>query len=310
MRIGLCHLLLLIPCLAGCQTLAQPPGTAKEALTMAAGFLEAGEPDKALAVLDATGDTNLSLDDKSQFYLLVGTAEFRRNDPWAGYGRIRDFVQKHQFRRHSQELADLMFQIGETLALSDAGFLFFWSNRVRGRAVLKDFVSHYPTNPHENDAQYRLGEMSFEDGDYEDARQRFAKIIFDSVWSTKAAFRVAMCYYRALEGPDYDLGEMEKAKNELTDFLASRVENPAYRAAAEQALSTVRAWLARKHVLIADFYFEVGNQRGGRHHLRLASGYGDTAPGERARRRLAATRDRVEATSPLPGATPPPDPAR
>lgn len=303
------HRPLLSPCfcvlalvLAGCQAVTRIPKTPKDALTIGEELLAEKKPAEAIATLDYFGPDRLpGLDDKAKWYLLAGTARFQTGEAWDAYLLIRDFIREHRFLPLVPRLAKLTYQIGDQLAHSDGSFWIFYSDRQRGKTVLSDFVTVYSTNPHMPDALHRLGEIAYQDGRYELARERYTQIITggyqNSVWNTKAVFRVAMCYFRRLEGPEYDLAEMEKAMVELTDFLKSDVENPKFRVEAQAALRTVHSWLAEKHESIASFYLQLGNVQGGRHHLNLArTQFPETAAAKRAGRRLM----RLDRTAPSP----------
>ena len=99
---------------------------------------------------------------------------------------------------------------------------------------------------------------------------------------------------RRLEGPEYDRKEMARAMAELTDFLASSVENPTFRSEARAALATVRSWLSLKHILIAEFYETVGNDQGLRYHLGIAATkFPETKAAARAGKRLERLKARA-----------------
>lgn len=286
MRSCLGFWLLVIGGLGACRSLDVPPQNSRECLALAQTYLEEQEYDMALTALGYFNPDGLSLDDQSLWYLIIGTANHRLGQHWAAYEEVRKFAIKRQFRRHSDQIANLLYDIGEALARRNSGF-FLWFDRQRARTVLKTLVSYYPANSHRDDARYRLGELAYGDGNFEEARLRFSNINVDSVWNTKSLFRVAMCYYRNLHGPEYDLAEMEQARRELTGFLESRIENPQYRKVAATALANVHEMLAEKHQNIADFYFEIENQRGGLHHLQHAADrYPQSRAGQRAQKRL------------------------
>ncbi len=290
MHLLTCQTFLLVgAALGGCQSLTTPPRGSVEALDMAKTLIEAKKYDEAIAVLQHYGAEPLALEDKSRWYLLGGTALYAAGEPWDAYELFRDFIREHSIPAPAR--ADLTYKIGETLAASDYSFWPFYSSRNETVQVLSTFVSLYSTRPQMPDALHRLGEIAYEDGKYELARHRFTQIItnrFDrSVWNTKAAFRVAMCYFRQLEGPEYDLEGMELAMRELTDFLKPELENPGFRREAQAALRTVRSWLGDKHLGIADFYLILRNRRGEYHHLLIAlNQFPETAAAKRAAQRL------------------------
>lgn len=261
-----------------------------ESLGIARELIDAEDYYGALETLEYFGPDSLSVEERASWHLWGGTAYFRAGEAWDAFYLIRDFLDEGRFLPTTSDLADLTYEIGEQLATSDGSFWIFQSDRTEGTVVLKTFVSLYPRHPKMPDALHRLGEIAFEDGNYEVARERYTQIITDgynSVWNTKAAFRVAMCYFHRLEGPEYDLAEMNKAAIELTDFLDSQVEDLGFRREADAALQSVTSWLAQKYVSIAEFYFEIDNELGGRQNLRRAwEGYPETDAGAQAGQRL------------------------
>lgn len=274
----------------GCQSITRIPLDPTDSLGIAKELTDSEDYYGALETLEYFGPDPLSVEDRAYWHLLGGTALLRAGEPWEAFALIRGFLDEGRFLLRTAELANLTYEIGEQLATSDGSFWVFQSDRTEGATVLKVFVSLYPRHKNMPDALHRLGEIAFEDGNYEVARERYTQIItdgYDTFWSPKAAFRVAMCYFHRLEGPEYDLAEMEKAQVELTDFLSSTVDDLGFRREADSALRTVKSWLAQKYVSIAEFYFEVDNDRGGIENLRRAwQGYPETNAGAEAGQRL------------------------
>lgn len=283
--------LLVIAGLCGCQSLEAPPQDDRASLVIAQTYLAEKNYAMALKALDLFTPDRMSLDDQSLWYLVIGTAHHQLGEHWTAFSKIRQFAIKQQFRRHSEQIANLLYDIGEALAQRDSNVMILWSDRQRAKSALTTLISYYPINSHLDDAQYRLGELAYKNGDFEEARLRFSKISLDSPWITKSLFRVAMCYFRNLEGPEYDLAEMERANNELAGFLASDIENPRYRQIANGALFRVQEMLAEKHRKISDYYFELDQPGGGFLYLqKLTDKYPKTSAGKSAKARLRTLR--------------------
>ena len=119
---------------------------------------------------------------------------------------------------------------------------------------------------------------------YRDLMRRYP----DSEWVVYARFRFAMSIVAGLQGPDYDLDQMEHASRELRDFLRGEPENPDFVATASAALARLQEWRAARHLNIADFYRRVDNELGERLHLQYAcvDELRDTTAGRAARARL------------------------
>jgi outer membrane protein assembly factor BamD (BamD/ComL family) len=262
-----------------------PTAAIKEAETL----LVQQKPEAALVVLKHFDHEEFSGAEQARRTTLLGKAYYMTGDSWGAYKEIKDFARDYP-SSPTAEVADVHLKAGLQLLKSNGGFLFFYSDKKRGRQVLGDFLIYYQYSPRVPDVLHELAESAFRDQDYELAKERYAQLIQDhksSEWVTLARFRVAMCYFYRLEGPPYDLGEMMRARNELRDFLATPTENPKMVQQARDALAQVQEWLGVKHVMIADFYATIHNRYGTLHHLRIAkSDFPDTVGGQIARRRL------------------------
>ena len=169
---------------------------------------------------------------------------------------------------------DLVWEIGKQLAGSDAGFLFFWSDRSGGRVALEHLITRHPDSPRTGDALRILGDLAFEDHEYELAQTRYRDLLLnqpDGEWFVWAQYRFAMSIVASLEGPEYDLDRMEHAVRELRAFLTTKPENPEILLSATGALATLQEWRIERHLHIAGFYRTVRNATGERLHLARAT---------------------------------------
>ena len=86
----------LVVVVSGCQSAAiTPPKVPADAMGMAQTLIEAKNYDQALAVLHHFGAEPLSLEDKSRWYLLGGTALYRSGEPWDAFELFQDFIREH-----------------------------------------------------------------------------------------------------------------------------------------------------------------------------------------------------------------------
>jgi outer membrane protein assembly factor BamD (BamD/ComL family) len=139
--------------------------------------------------------------------------------------------------------------------------------------VLEHLITRHPDTQRLADALRLLGDLAYDDGNYELAQERFRDLMRrrpESEWVKYAGFRFAMSIVDSLQGPDYDLDKMNLAVRELSDFLATAPENPELLAKAQAALQQLREWRAERHLSIAAFYRRVGNVDGERYHLEIA----------------------------------------
>ncbi|MEM7205692.1 MAG: outer membrane protein assembly factor BamD [Planctomycetota bacterium] len=277
--------------LAGCSSaplIADP----EAALSAAEAALTDGRAQDAVAILEPLGAEAYTGQQLERFKLNLARGMAASGDLWDAFQLIRDFEEEHPFAALRGEIQDLEYEIGERLITSDWRFLFFASDEDDGRVVLEHFQVRYPQHPAAADALRLLGEKAFRERQWEQARERFGRLLLkhpDSEWVPLARFRIAIAAFESLEGPAYDLRSLVRAHNELRDFLGQGVENPGFATTAREALATVREWLGEKHLLIADFYRRVGSPAGSELHLaRAAQAFPDTAAGQRAAEQMGA----------------------
>jgi outer membrane protein assembly factor BamD (BamD/ComL family) len=255
--------------------------------------LAQGRPEAAREILEEMDEESFTGADLERYLLRLGQAKADTGDRWDAYKVIRNFSDDYAFSDYVNDVQDLEYRVGTMLIQDPGGFWFFGEDEDDGQVVLEHFVLHFPKHPGTPDALRLLGEKAYRDRDYFLARQRFRDLVLqhqNSEWVPLARFRIAMASFRLLVGPAYDLRSMLRAHNELQEFLNTRVENPAFRQEAVDALATVREWLGEKHLQIADFYHTIGNGQGERVHLQVAATtYPDTAAGEAAAARLPAS---------------------
>jgi outer membrane protein assembly factor BamD (BamD/ComL family) len=289
MRFRVLVLALLGAC-AGTPTVTQDPETV---LAEAERRLVADDyagADELLASLDVD---SLSKPLRPRHALALARARAGLGELWDAFEAIRRFADDHPHSELRDQVVDLQYRIGSTLARSDRGFLFFWSDRNGGRTCLEHLITRYPETTHLADALRILGELAFEDGDMEDAKNRYRELMRqrpESEWVPLARFRYAMCIVASLRGPEYDLDQMQHATKELNDFLANPPENPEFLREATDARDRLLRWQAERHVLVADFYARIGNRAGEVEHLRKA-----VAPEFAATDASAAARKRLQA---------------
>jgi len=259
---------------AACATSRGPLPTAPQLVAAAEAQVQAGNYDDALATLDPVLGNRCPKRLRDRRDLTRARAEFGRGKPWQSFLILERFSDDHPLSELRPQVVELLWSVGTTLIESDGGFLFFWSDRRAGKAVLEHLITRHPDTRRLADALRILGDMSFDEGDYETAQVRYRNIILDrpdSDWRFYAKFRMAMSIVASLRGPDYDLDQMEHAVTELRSFLRTDPESPQMLAEAQRALQQILEWQVRRHLDIATFYRTLGNQEGQLHHATLAT---------------------------------------
>jgi outer membrane protein assembly factor BamD (BamD/ComL family) len=167
----------------------------------------------------------------------------------------------------------MLWDLAEALRRRDDGFLFFWSDRTGARTVLEHLTTNYPDSPRVGDALKILGDLAYEDGEFELAQQRYGDLMLNhpDEWVAYARFRYGMSIVGCLEGAEYDLVRIEEADRELSGFLAGRFENPDMNQAAEATVAMLRNWQITHELGVASFYARIANAPGELHHLERAA---------------------------------------
>ncbi len=261
-------------------------------LDQARDLLAAGDANGTYALLDLIPEESLTAVELPRYKILLARSLYDIGSPWTAFETIRDFADDHRYSEHNQDVERLEFAIGKQLIQSDASYFIFGTDADDGEIVLSHFVSRYPTAPDVPEALKLLGNLAYAEQRYLMARERFRQLFEDhtsSEWAEFAHFRIAYSGFKSLVGPEYDLAEMLLTRNELRDYLATNPERPEFRNQAGAALATVTAWMATRHLMIADFYREIGNSTGEVHHLEIAArDFGNQRSGALATKRLRA----------------------
>ncbi|MCR9245751.1 MAG: outer membrane protein assembly factor BamD [bacterium] len=260
--------------LGGCASAPEPHPDPEGAIATAEQQLQAGDAAAAVAILQALATETLPFRLAERHQLALGAALYNSGQVWNAFQIIERFPEKFPHSDRRAAVAELEYRIGKTLLESGRSFLFFYSERRGGRAALEHLLTRHPDSARVPDALRLLGDMSFEDEDYVLAQERYRDLMRrypDSEWVVYARFRYAMSIVAGLQGPEYDLDQMQHASRELADFLAAQPENPDFVAQAGEALERLREWRAERHLVIAAFYLRVDNPKGHRLHLEYAA---------------------------------------
>ncbi|MFK7743381.1 MAG: tol-pal system YbgF family protein [Planctomycetota bacterium] len=268
---GLGALLVLASCVAPPPT----PQQSQQLLATAEAQITAGSFDDAIAALDSIDELRCPKRLRDRRDIARAEAELGRGKPWRAYLALDEFNDLYPYSERRGRVVEILWQASKAMFERDSNVLFFWSDRNGGRTVLEHLITRNPDTQRLADALRILGDIEFENGNYEMAQERYRDIILnrpESDWRFYAQFRFAMSIVAGLRGPDYDLDRMQHAVTELRGFLDNAPENPEMRGEAERALQQVLGWQMQRHLLVADYYRTLKNIAGQRLHLQQATG--------------------------------------
>ncbi|MBL8725470.1 MAG: outer membrane protein assembly factor BamD [Planctomycetes bacterium] len=276
--------------LASCATVSLDDPDRELAAAEAA--LAAREPGRALAVLQKHDVQSFPSRLRDRFDHLRIQAHAEAGDPDAAFTVAETFADRHPHSDLRPQIGERIWQLAVAVLARDGGLWPFWSDRRSSRTMLEHLITRYPEHVRTADALRQLGDLAYDDRNHALAQERYRDLLRrcpNSEWVKYASFRYAMSLFAGLQGPDYDLDQIEHTRRELEAFLGGKPENPEFVKAAATALQQVIAWQAERHLRVAHFYRTIGNLHGQRLHLEIAAGapLAGTAAHTRARTELA-----------------------
>lgn len=256
--------------------------------------LQAGQADAAEEWLDQVEQADFRDEPLERFILAQARIHQLRKEWWDGFMVLRRFLDAQEFRFNKLEpdMRKLIFALGESLLLSDGGFLFFTSDAEDGIAVFEYFYVRFPEDRERMpEVLYRLGEQAYERRQWGRAIERYRALIegFSAPrheWIDKADYRLAMCHRHRVRGWQFDFKVLREAYSQLRGYLATNPRNPDFVREAEQALAEVTDFLAERELQTAAFYARIDKPEGRRLHLHKAVQYAGTPQAREAARLL------------------------
>ncbi len=256
-----------------CSTTTMPLAQAQPIVADGEARVAANDWEGALETLDAIEGDACPMRLRDRRDLALARARFAIGEYFDAYEALEPFADDYPLSELRPTATAMLWDVAEALRQRDDGFLFFWSDRTGARTVLEHLVTRHPESPRVGDALKILGDMAFDDGNFELAQQRYRDLLLDhpNEWTAYARFRYAMSIVACLEGPEYDQARMAEAERELREYLAGNFENPAMNEAAEAAARTLVEWQLERELGIAAFYARIDNASGELLHLERAA---------------------------------------
>lgn len=271
-----------------------PPNTMPERLDLAELRISEDRPGAALALIPRDPE-ELPRGLRDRGMRIRAEAQLADGEAWAAYVTLRRFPVDYPLSEERPRVVEILYRAGESLITQDTSWYvnaFSDYGAKSGEAILEHLVTSYPYSNRVADAYRLRGDWRLRRGEFEDANDQFRSLVFtrsDSEWTPYALYQIAMSQFFQLSGPEYDLQEIQLARQELLELLRNPPERPDFQASAQQALATVNLWISQRHLKIADYYARVGNLAGEKLHLERAMATGpDLEPGQAAAARLAA----------------------
>ena len=266
-------LLLSLAALAGCTTTTLPYTQAEPVVADAEARVAAADHEGALAVLDEVDGDACPTRLRDRRDVALARARFATGELFEAYEAMKDFAAEYPLSELRPVVMTMMWDAATALLARDSSFLFFWSDRNGARTVLEHLSTNYPDSPRVGDALKILGDLAYEDEDYDLAQQRYGdlKLNHPDEWVAYARFRYGMSIVGCLEGAEYDQVRTSEAERELAGFLAGGYENLEMNLIAEETVAMLQDWQLEHELGIAAFYARIANAPGELLHLERAA---------------------------------------
>jgi outer membrane protein assembly factor BamD (BamD/ComL family) len=266
-------LALSLAALASCATATLTFNEAEPIVADAEARIAAADHDGALDVLDEVEGDACPRRLRDRRDVALARARFAVGELFEAYEALQDFAADYPLSELRPIAMTMMWDVATALLARDDGFLFFWSDRTGARTVLEHLTTNFPDSTRVGDALKILGDLAYEDGDFDLAQQRYGDLMLNhpDEWVAYARFRYGMSIVGCLEGAEYDQIRTSEAERELAGFLAGGYENPEMNTIAAETVAMLLEWQIEHELGIAGFYARIANAPGELLHLERAA---------------------------------------
>jgi outer membrane protein assembly factor BamD (BamD/ComL family) len=194
---------------------------------------------------------------------------------WPAFVEFRKFEERYRVTSlYYSQLQDNIYAIGTQLIQSRSSVLGLgiFRDADDGVVVLQFYVDKFATSTRADEALRQIAEYKYEVGDYAGSIAAYEKILkgyTSSAWRDQAEYRIGIAHMRSVRRADQDQNELLKAQDQLTTYLATRVEG-ARREDAKIALRECEDLLAKSEYMIGEFYRVIDQPFGAALHYEIA----------------------------------------
>ena len=158
---------------------------------------------------------------ESQYY--IGLIEEERGNPYEAFQAYQKVIDKYPFSERIQEMNEREYKIAEAFMNGAKRKALGVTLPVENPAIeiYTKVVENSTYGPLASKAQYKLGLVLKSLLRYYEAEEAFGKVISNyptSEWADAAKFQIASCRAAESQGPEYDQGAMQEAKQKFEEF--------------------------------------------------------------------------------------------
>jgi len=159
---------------------------------------------------------------ESQYYL--GSIEQARGNLYEAYQAYQKVIDKYPFSERIQEINGLEYKIADAFMNGAKRKALGITLPVDNPAIeiFTKIIENSTYGPLAASAQYKLGLVLKAQLSYYEAEEAFGKVVSNypaSEWAPAAKFQIATCRAAESQGPEYDQGAMQEAKQKFEEFV-------------------------------------------------------------------------------------------
>ena len=216
---------------------------------------------------------------ESQFYL--GLIEQERGNPYEAFQAYQKVIDKYPFSERIQDINEREYKIADAFMNGAKRKALGVTLPVENPAIeiYTKVVENSTYGPLAAKAQYKLGLVLKGEVRYYEAEEAFGKVISNyptSEWADPAKFQIASCRAAESQGPEYDQGAMQEAKQRFEEF-AREHPDAVLSKEAENNILNLKEKEAASNYKIAVFYEKQKAFEGARiYYTDIINNYPDT----------------------------------
>lgn len=198
---------------------------------------------------------------------------FQQGDAYDAYKLLKKLDAKYPEHHERFAAGELLVEIGLWLVPNGRGWLGLGHSTGDAQEVLEYVLLHHPSVPRCDEAYTALARVYEDERDWQLAVERYELLVLNhpnSPLRRDAQARIPRLRLRALRSPEYDRGELLKAKSELETWLTDYAGQEGEREVRIDLGDCLRR-LVDSDLAIARFYRTVGNAYGQRYHAERAA---------------------------------------
>jgi len=235
-----------------------PKATPKEQFAYAKSFYDIKKYDDAIKEFKKLLNTYPKSFEASESQYYMGLIEEEKGNLYDAYLHYQKVIDKYPFSERIQEIINREYKIAEAFMNGAKRKALGVTLPVENPAIeiFSKIVENSTYGPLAAKSQYMLGLVLKGQLRYYEAEEAFNKVISNypsSEWSTAAKFQLATCRAAESQGPDYDQGAMQEAKQQFEEF-AREHPDAVLSEQAEKNIAELKEKEAASSYNIARFY--------------------------------------------------------